>query len=62
MKENKIICIVQARMSSKRLPGKILKEINGKTCIERVLERISKSKNIDEIWVATSLDKNDNEL
>lgn len=62
MKEKKIICIVQARMSSKRLPGKTLIEIQGKTCIERVLERIGKSKKIDQTWVATSIDKTDDEL
>ena len=49
-----MLCIVQARMSSKRLPGKVLMKIQGKTLIERVVERISKSKQVTRIIVATS--------
>ena len=62
MKKSNIICIVQARMSSKRLPGKTLLEIQGKTCVERVLQRIGESKKIDETWVATSTHKTDDKL
>jgi len=51
--------IVQARMGSKRLPGKIMKKIINKPMIEILLDRISKSKMINEIIVATS-DKPDN--
>ena len=53
-KKNKIVCIIQARLSSKRLPRKVLMDIEGKTCIERVIERVKKSKLIDEIWLATT--------
>ena len=49
-----MLCIVQARMSSRRLPGKVLMKIQGKTLIERVVERISKSKHVTRIIVATS--------
>ena len=41
-------------MSSKRLPGKTLKLIKGKTILERVIESLRKSKNIRKIIVATS--------
>ena len=60
-KKKKIVCIIQARLSSKRLPRKVLMDIEGKTCIERVIERVKKSKLIDEIWLATTyltVDKN----
>ena len=52
----KIVAIVQARMGSKRLPGKVLKKIIGKSCIEILLSRLSRSKLLDEICVATSVD------
>ena len=49
-----MLCSVQARMSSKRLPGKVLMKIQGKTLLERVVERVSKSKHVTKIIVATS--------
>ena len=56
------IAIVQARMSSSRLPGKVLKEINNRSMISLQIERLSKSKLVDEIIVATSIDKSDDVL
>ena len=50
----KIVAIVQARMGSSRLPGKVLKRINGIPVIELLLLRLSKSKLVDQIVVATS--------
>jgi len=44
---------IQARMSSKRLPGKILKKICGKTIIEHIFLRLRKVKNIDKIVLVT---------
>jgi len=49
-----ITCIVQARMGSERLSGKVLKEINGKPMILHVLDRVSKSQKIDQVILATS--------
>ena len=49
-----MLCIIQARMSSRRLPGKVLMKIHGKTLVERVVERVSKSKHVTKIIVATS--------
>lgn len=57
-----ILCIVQARSSSSRLPGKVLKPILGKPMIVHELERLQHSKRIDKIVLATSMDKSDNEL
>lgn len=50
----KVLCIVQARMGSERLPGKVMKEINGKPMISYTLNSLKKSKYIDEIILATS--------
>jgi spore coat polysaccharide biosynthesis protein SpsF len=56
------ITIVQARMSSTRLPGKIMKEILGKTVLELQLERMSLAKNLGQIVVAISENKADDML
>ena len=57
-----ILCIVQARSSSSRLPGKVLKPILGKPMILHELERLQRSKRIDKIVLATSQDKSDDVL
>ncbi len=52
--------ILQARTSSTRLPGKVLRRLpNNLTVLETIVERLKKSKKIDEIIVATSKNKND---
>ena len=56
----KIGAIIQARMGSTRLPGKIMKEIQGKTVLEHVIERTNQSKLIDEIVIATTVHERDN--
>ena len=50
----KIVSIVQARMGSTRLPGKVLKKIVGIPALEILLKRLSRSKLIGEICLATS--------
>lgn len=57
-----ILAIVQARSSSSRLPGKVLKEIQGKAMILHELERLSASRKIDKIVLATSDDPSDDVL
>ncbi len=49
----KALCIIPARYSSTRLPGKPLKDICGKPMICRVFERASLAKSVDEVIVAT---------
>ena len=49
----KAMCIIPARYSSTRLPGKPLKEICGKPMICRVFERANLAKSVDEVIVAT---------
>lgn len=58
----KIVAIIQARMGSTRLPRKVLKEVMGKTLLEYQLERVRRSKFIDEIVIATTTKKADDEI
>ena len=57
-----MLCIIQARYSSKRLPGKVLKKILGTTVLERVINQVKKSKKINKIIIATSKHKNDKKI
>ncbi len=57
-----MIAIIQARVSSKRLPGKVLKKINNLTILERVINQVKGSFSKENIIVATSLDKKDIEI
>jgi len=58
----KITASIQVRMGSSRLPGKVLKLIEGKSILEWQIQRIKKSLLIDEIIVATSDQPQDNVL
>ncbi|SMC40289.1 cytidylyltransferase domain-containing protein [Sporomusa malonica] len=56
----KTVAIIQARMGSTRLPGKILIDLMGKTVLQHVIERVQQAKSIDEIVIATTtLDQDD---
>lgn len=57
-----ILAILQARLSSTRLPGKVLKPILGKPMLIHQIERLSKSSRIDELVVATSTEASDDAL
>lgn len=56
------LVILQARMSSSRLPGKVLAEINGKPMIYWQLQRIYRATNVQKVVVATSIDPTDDPL
>lgn len=58
----KVVAIVQARMGSSRLPGKVMKPIVDKPVIELLLKRLDLSTEVDQIVVATSLDPKNIEL
>ena len=58
--KKKIACIVQARVSSKRLPAKILMQVLKKSLLQHQLERLKKLKIIDDLIVATTKNKVDN--
>ncbi len=56
------LAILQARMSSRRLPGKVLKPILGQPMILRQIERIRQAGRIDRLVIATSTDSIDDVL
>ncbi|MBM7580163.1 cytidylyltransferase domain-containing protein [Jeotgalibacillus terrae] len=55
----KVAAIIQARMGSTRLPGKVMKELMGKTILSHVIARVSQANTIDEIIIATPNKNND---
>jgi len=57
--EIKNLAIVQARCASTRLPNKVILKLNGKTVLERVIQRVSRAKKVNEVIVATTLNTED---
>ena len=53
------LAIIQARVGSTRLPGKILLDLEGKTVIERVIERVAAAKLVDKVMAVTTILEND---
>lgn len=54
-----IIAVLQARSSSRRLPGKVTREIVGKPMLAHQIERVLRSQRIDKLVVATSTEAED---
>ncbi|MCK0470518.1 NTP transferase domain-containing protein [Halalkalibacter sp. APA_J-10(15)] len=50
----KVVAIIQARMGSTRLPGKVLKEVLNKPLLAYQIERVQKVTRLDEIVIATT--------
>ncbi len=53
------IAVIQARMGSTRLPGKVLMNIQGRPLLEIIVNRVRKSKVVDKVVVATSVNSLD---
>tara|TARA_B110000967_G_scaffold208965_1_gene263065 strand:- start:2395 stop:3156 length:762 start_codon:yes stop_codon:yes gene_type:complete len=58
----KIVASIQARLGSSRLPGKVLKDINGKPMLLRHIERLRRSRLLDDVVVATSVNPLDDKI
>jgi len=54
MTKMRVVAIIQARMGSTRLPGKVIKDIGGETMLARVVWRARRAKLLDEVVVATT--------
>jgi len=59
---NDIVAIVQARMGSSRLPGKVLMNLIGQPMLFHEIARISRSKRISRIVIATTTSEKDDEI
>jgi spore coat polysaccharide biosynthesis protein SpsF len=57
-----ILAVLQARMSSTRLPGKVMADLAGAPMILRQIERLQRARRLDRIGVATSTDPSDDGL
>ena len=57
-----ILAILQARLSSSRLPGKVMLPLLGRPMILRQIERLRRSRRIDRLMVATSTEASDDPL
>ncbi len=58
----KAVAIVQARMSSTRLPGKVLADICGQPLIKRLIDRVKSTPGVDLVVVATTIEPADDVL
>ncbi len=57
-----IVAIIQARMGSTRLPGKVLMDVNGEPLLKMLLRRVALSTKVQKIVVATSLQSSDDKI
>ncbi|HNB51569.1 MAG TPA: glycosyltransferase family protein [Anaerolineales bacterium] len=58
----KIVCFIEARYRSTRLPGKVLKAILGKPMLARMVERLKRARTLDGIVIATTDQPYDDEI
>lgn len=58
----KVIAIIQARMGSSRLPGKVLKQVNGKALLLHQVNRLKNCQKIHQIVIATTIKSEDDQI
>jgi spore coat polysaccharide biosynthesis protein SpsF len=58
----KIVAVIQARMGSTRLPGKVLKDILGKPMLWHLVTRVRSASSIDDVVIATTVNREDDGL
>lgn len=59
MPKPRVVAIVQARMASRRLPGKVLADLKGQPVLAWVLRRAQRAKLVDQVVVATTVNPED---
>ena len=58
----KIGAVIQARMGSTRLPGKVLRDLKGMTVLEHVVRRVRSAKAVPHLVVATTTESSDDPI
>jgi spore coat polysaccharide biosynthesis protein SpsF len=58
----RVVAIIQARMGSTRLPGKVMKDLAGETVLARVVERVRRAGEIEEVIIATTHQAEDDSI
>ena len=58
----RVVAVVQARMGSTRLPGKVLMDLAGEPMLARVVDRTARAKSLDKAVVATTTEPVDDEI
>lgn len=58
----KVVGIIQARMGSSRLPGKMMMDLNGRPVVTHVFDRAKKASGLAEVWLATTISSQDDVL
>ena len=62
MTRGKIVAIIQARIGSKRLPGKVLLDLAGEPMLVREMNRLARAKKLHAIVIATSVNPDDDKI
>ena len=58
----RVVVVIQARMGSSRLPGKVLRPVGGRTMLEQVVRRCQRAAKVDEVVIATTEEPSDDGL
>jgi len=58
----KVVASIEARMNASRLPGKVLKPLGGKPALTQMLDRVRRSRLLDDIVIATTDSPRDDEI
>jgi spore coat polysaccharide biosynthesis protein SpsF (cytidylyltransferase family) len=56
---SRTVAVIQARMTSSRLPGKVLSDLAGRPLLQRMLARIGRARCLDGMMVATTVNTSD---
>ena len=57
-----VVAIIQARMGSTRLPGKVLADLHGRSMLARVVRRVARARSVGQVVVATSTHHGDDPI
>lgn len=61
-KERRVVTVIQARVSSTRLPGKAMLPLFGEPLLVRMVERVTAAKSVGKVIVATTTHEEDNAI